>query len=201
MKYLKPPPQFIVEDQDQKAELKNIPLSPTHEELSGLHWFRALQTLCETIGGGAEWTTGKIAYENGSRKISIETESLTNRNYNEPIDWIFYPQRGTLVFKPSGGAVKKGIDFSSLPGWDSALFHLYLTIISRELLVDRIAPFKTMFERRDSDTLINIFDSANDRRANMDNTILPDEFLVAILKELDPEGSKRLRFRISLGLR
>ena len=189
----------LSESESESKEPENI--SPTHEELSELRWFRALDTLCKTLGGGAEWTTGKIAYDNGSRKISIESESLIEGNYNEYMDWIFYPQKGTLVFKPTGGSMKKGIDFSSLAGWDSALFHLYLTIISRQLWVNQIIPFKTMFERRDSATLIDIFDRANERRANQDNTTLPDEFLVAILKELDPEGSKGLRFRISLGLR
>ncbi len=172
---------------------------PTHEELSELRWFRALQTLCKTLGGGAEWTTGKIAYDNGSRKISLQYywDSI---NPDNSVDYIFYPKKGTLVLKSSGSAIKKEIDYSSLAGWDSALFHLYLTAVSGALWLPNITYIREVFAKQDSDKLVAYFKRTQDRLAQREADPLPDEFLSAVLKELDPEGSKRLRFRLSLGL-
>jgi hypothetical protein len=174
-------------------------ISPTHEELSGLHWFRALDTLCKTLGGGTEWTTGKIAYDNGSRKISLQYYwDITNPD--NIVDNIFYPKKGTLVLKASGNAIKRGIDYSSLAGWDSALFHLYLTAVSGALWLPNITHIREVFAKQDSDKLVAYFKRTQDRLAQREEDPLPDEFLSAVLKELDPEGSKRLRFRLSLGL-
>ena len=171
-------------------------ITPTHEQLADLYWFKALGQVLGTISGSAFWRTGDRAYANGTRQLSIHRDD----SYRLEI-FVFYPKRGTLVDPDGGQTIKSGIPFATLEDWNSALFLVYLKVIARLLGLRTLTGLRTAILGKDSSTITQFFNSINQHLQSVGVDPRPESFLFAILSEIStPEEREVIRDLIQLGL-
>lgn len=164
---------------------------PTHEELAGLHWFRALQQLGNTLEVfGAEWTTGGLAYSRGNRKLRF--------SYTE---YLFYPDKGTLL--RDAYTLKKDLRFNSLRDWDEALFSIWLREVGQRLHLTRYDGLRKAVLNRDGAQYVTaLFTQRNDELIGLvRHDPLPDSFLYTVLEQVaSPDEIAAIRDLRELGL-
>ena len=174
--------QFINE------ESPGVPLSPTHAELEELHWFQSLKRTLNTIDIDPEWTTGKLAYSRGNRKLSVSRD-----------EFIFYPLRGTII--NNAFTMRAKLPFDSLEAWNAALFVVYTKVIGGRLGLGNARQFSRAVLTRDSTKITDMFNQLNDHLAGYGIDPRPKAFLFSILQEVSsPEESSAISDLLDLGL-
>ena len=174
--------QFL--NEQEKVE----PIFPTHAELEGLHWFQSLKRTLNTIGDEPEWTTGKLAYSRGTRKLSISRDEFN-----------FYPLTGKII----NGAftMRAKLPFDSLESWNAALFPVYTKVISSRLGLNNSKPFSNAIVGRDSAKIIDWFNQVNQHLAEYNIDPRPEAFLFSILHEIStPDERAVIDDLLQLGL-
>lgn len=181
--------QFI----NESAQPVGTPIFPSHEELSGLKWFRALERVLATIEIEVKWNTGRVAYERGSRELITRYDDSRE---NQKIDTFrFYPKTGTIYWNQF--TMKPGTRLDSLADWNEAIFAVYCKVVAGLLGLPNLTRLKSAILTKDSAQLVSMFNEVNERRRET----LPEEFLFAILEEVfTPEEVDAIQDLLDLGL-
>lgn len=176
----------------EQAESGIEPIYPTHDELSQLSWFQALERTLATEEIGVLWNTGKVAYAKGTRKLGIV--------YGRTVDdYTFYPRRG--VVRNGAFSVKEGIPFDSMEAWNAALFSVYTRIVSGIFGHASRTKLENAIIQRDQEAIVRFFTEINRHLEQFDQEPRSDAFLFAILHEIStPEEAAVMRELLTLGL-